>query len=67
MSTVNRIVDALHVDEPDIAVVRAVYQRMRPDARRDPSLREERKTLYRSALDRHHKNQEMYRFVVNGY
>lgn len=67
MSVVNRIVDALHVGEPDIAVVRAVYQRMRPDTRRDQRVREERKVLYRSALDRHHKNQEVYRFVVNGY
>lgn len=49
----------VRVHETNIAVVRAAAGMLKSASRRDPTLRDQRKTFYRDILKAHHDHQEL--------
>jgi hypothetical protein len=62
MRAVEWLVDRMHVGTSDVTVVRDMARRM---AGKGYS-REQRKEVYREALNHHRRNQQLYRDVMRG-
>jgi len=65
---VNFLVDRLHVGTPMVEIVREFRNRFKkgqPDGL-SAANRQERKRIYRLAINRHHANRQLYRDVMRG-
>lgn len=55
-------VSNLHVSLTDYQVIREIWKRMLPEAKRSREWRMARKVIYGAALERHHENQALVRY-----
>lgn len=62
MSAINFVVDRHSVNESDRDIIRDFWARFKYFGSWE---REERKRIYRIAIERHHENQEMYRMFIS--
>ena len=66
MSFATFLVRDLHASSSNIDCIRHVRKRMKPDIRKDPARREDRKVFYRQCLLAHQKNQALYTMIQKG-
>lgn len=56
----------VHVGDSRMTVIRAARKKLSAKARRDPHLRDERKTFYRTMLAYHAEANNLYRDAMRG-
>lgn len=67
IGAVNFLVDKLHVSTTDKQLLRHFWERLISNpANMALDKKQERKKVYRAALERHHDNQSLYIDVMNG-